>query len=215
MSEIDVLNELADFISDLRKKALSYGVIFKQNYPDIIAFENINNALVLIFELLDHYYDYFSKKNIKYFNQQSIDKIGTIFCWAFIEIFSIIEHYSKELIKRKKHYLFNKINQSFINDERVMFSQIIQRSYNIQIKHKIQLLNENDKILWDNLREIRNGIVHNMSIMDKNGIIKINEFKFEYNKGEPLNIDLAYPLNFIKIIIDLYYKWVIKIINLN
>ena len=111
--------------------------------------------------------------------------------------------------------MFNNINRRFVNGERVMFSHIMQRSYNIQKKHNITLLNENDKILWDNLREIRNGIVHNMTIMDKNGIIKINKFKFEYHKGEPLNLDLAYPLNFIKIIIDLYYEWVIKIIELN
>ena len=44
------------------------------------------------------------------------------------------------------------------------------------------------------------------------------EEKSPYKKGEALiehASDLTHPLNFIKIIIDLYYKWVIKIINLN
>jgi len=136
---VGVLIKIAGYTMTLRNKAKSYGAIFEKTYPDINAFATISNSLVLTLELFDYYYDRWVKQKKHYLRQQDVERIVTICKWSYIHAFSIIEHISKELVKKKNHTKFEQINDCFRTGKRVEFSKIIKRS------HEINLINDDEK----------------------------------------------------------------------
>jgi len=210
------LPEIAGYTKRLRDKAKSYGKIFEQTYADINAFASISNGLVLTLELIDYYYErWWKEEGRQYLRDQDTERIVTICKWAYIHTFSIIEYISKELVKRKNCEKFEKINQFFAEGKRVKFLEIME------ISSHLDLVDKQQKKVWDSLREIRNTFVHNNAINDKDGRL---EYKFkempkpyilEYKRGESLEGNLLLGLKLIEIIIELYYEWVQKVIQMN
>lgn len=213
----EVLQNIADYTSKLKDKAKSYDKIFVKTYPEINAFSMIHNGLVLPLELLDYYYNKWDKAKKISLDDQYAQRIKAICKWTYIDTFSIIEYISKELIKKKNCKEFNQIVNHLKNGKRVGFYKIIQ------ISNKIGLIEKNEMAIWDDLREIRNAIVHNNSIVDKDGLLEYTfvkkkrerKFKLPYKRGQPITGNLHLGLILVEIITERYYQWVQKVIQLD
>lgn len=204
-----MLRDLAKYTLQLLTKAKSYGSIFTGEYREINAYASIHNGLLLTLELSDYYYKRVEKEEKQSLREQDVERMMTISRWSYIHSFSIIEHISKELIKKTKCKEFEKIKTCLINGTRVDFSGIITQS------KQVGLVDKNEMKIWDNLREIRNAIVHNNGYFDKNGKFEFGSFTIEYEKSKGLESDdlnLAHKLT--EVLMDNYYNWAKKIIKM-
>ena len=211
------LPDIGVYTKRLRDKAKSYGKIFEDTYPDINAFSPISNYLVLTLELLDYYYrKWWNEEKRQYLRDQDIERIVTICKWAYINSFSIVEYISKELVKKKN---CSKFAQSINNRCRkrgwVSFNDILATS-----KDKdFGLVDEHEWAVWDSLKEIRNAIVHNNAIFDRDGKLEYKfdnqPFTVEYKRGKGLIGNMHLGLILVEILIELYYRWVQKLLQLN
>jgi hypothetical protein len=120
----------------------------------------------------------------------------------FIKSLSAIEYCAKETIKDKRHPLHSWYQEQKSKNRRIYLSKIISESY------KRGLINKKQKESWDCLIDMRNIIVHNNGIADKNVKYKINDLEivFEENKMTKGKLDTFVKLT--NIAVDLYYSWV-------
>ena len=118
---------------------------------------------------------------------------------------------AKELIKKKECRIFEKIRNRLNNGKIVKFQEITEKSKDI-------LVNDYEKSVWDILRNIRKAIVHNDGFFaeDDQATYTLGNrvIRLEYKRNEPLIGDLDLLLILVEILLELYYRWIEKFLEL-
>lgn len=126
------------------------------------------NNLTITLELLDYYHSLWEKLNPQEFSNpeetrdQNGQRVILIQKMCFIELMSAFEFAAKKIVLKNVH-LFGDFKG------RIYLTRIMQRSTEIEVLNKEKLL------LWKGASILRNTLVHNNGIADKNEVFKYPE----------------------------------------
>lgn len=126
------------------------------------------NNLTITLELLDYYYSLWEKLNPQEFSNpeetrdQNGQRVVHIQKMCFIELMSAFEFSAKKIVLKNEH-LFGELKG------RIYLTKIMQRSSEIGVLSKEELQ------LWKGASILRNALVHNNGIADKDEIYKYPE----------------------------------------
>ncbi|ALV63857.1 hypothetical protein ADU37_CDS21600 [Thermococcus sp. 2319x1] len=121
----------------------------------------------------------------------------------FIKSLSAIEYSAKEAIKDKEHPLHSWYQEQKSKNRRIYLSGIISESY------RMGLVNKKQKEYWDCLIYMRNMIVHNNGVADKNVKYRINDLEIVFGENKMTKGKLDTFVKLTDIAVDLYYSWVL------
>lgn len=157
------------------KKAGEFSGVVQQE--DIASFFAMAfNNLTITLELLDYYHSLWEKLNPQEFSNpeetrdQNGQRVVHIQKMCFIELMSAFEFSAKKIVLRDEH-LFGKF------EGRIYLTKIMQKSTEIEVLNKEKLL------LWKGASILRNTLVHNNRIADKNEIFKYPEVTLVLKKN--------------------------------
>ena len=213
------MDTLLGQLLDLRDKCVKYQneINTKLGSNDIKVgyFNIIHNHAVATLELLGFYKKIWetpsmfrlevpkADKDLKRAKKENAERIIEATKCLFIKSLSAIEYCAKGTIKDKRHPLHLWYQEQKSKNRRIYLSKMISESY------KRGLINKKQKESWDCLIDMRNIIVHNNGIADKNVKYSINDLEiiFEENKMTKGKLDTFIKLT--NIAVDLYYSWVL------
>ena len=95
---------------------------------------------------------------------------------GFIETISRIEFYSKKQLKESKQSFFARLQEKQNQGKRIYFSNIIEDAVDAD------KISKEDKKFWDYILHIRNCLVHNGGISDKDLETRIGELEVKKDK---------------------------------
>ena len=95
---------------------------------------------------------------------------------GFIETISRIEFYSKKRLKESKQSFFKELQKKQNQGKRIYFSNIIEDAVDAD------KISKEDKKFWDYILQIRNCLVHNGGISDKDFETMIGELEVKKDK---------------------------------
>lgn len=202
------MEELLKLLNETRQRSSKYGHWLEETNPKIPnSFGMIYNSTVLTLESLSHYYNIWGKRvilpkeEIEHLRQDNAGRIVMLTRWAFISAISSIEYSVKETLKIIENEYFRKLKKRLHSGKRVYLGEILGVSKNKGMIDEMQFRT------WQGVLEIRNAIVHNNAIADKEGEYVIDGTKLVFEKGEMLKHKLDFFIRLLGVIIDGHYKW--------
>jgi len=170
MTEIK-LSEIAKTYNDLNKRLL------KNEFGPEELFAKIQQIIVSISRLLAliNLGHKVSKGNSKP-DELTMEIIIRVMKMGFIETISKIEFYSKKQLKETKQEYFKNLQDEQNKKRYVFLSQIIK------VAEGSNKISKEDKKLWDFIIHIRNCLVHNGGISDRDLETLIGEIEVKKNK---------------------------------
>ena len=214
----ETLEGIINYSEKLRHKAESYRPIFRNVFPNgDDAFRTITNNMFMVRELMKYYNDSWSKKRKKLV-LSDCEQINRILSLMYVHCFSVVEYFTKELIKRSNCELFNDYKMIIILGKNEKNEKARVYLEGIMKKSEGQIITKDERHVWDVLRKIRNAVVHNNGFFiegDKatyklsNRLITIEYHRMDYLRG-----NLDFPLTLIEILMELFHDWVEKFLKL-
>ncbi|OCH01512.1 hypothetical protein A6E10_18710 [Aliivibrio fischeri] len=176
-----------------------------EHYEDPASFFSMSfNNITITLELLDYYYDLWGKldplkfPNIDLTKKQNGERVLMAQKMCFIENMSSFEFLAKKITLNNED-IFGVFNG------RVYLFNIMKKS------KSLGLIDESTFNLWSGLIELRNTIIHNNAISEKNVIYNYSTVKLEFIKNEMIQGNLKmYPL-LIHWLIKNAERWLIEI----
>lgn len=202
-------NLLTQFVQ-LREKSHDYGEEIKTTLNigaseiSVGVFSMIFNHLTLCLELLSYYLNVWSKtKNvintsIEKSKQENAERVIMIEKMTYILVISSIEFSSKECIEKITKKIFN-------FKKRVYLREIMKKS------EENKLISRTDFELWDGVIELRNTLVHNNGISEKNLKLNYPQCVLELQKDKMTRGSLKLFPSLIDWLLDAYKRWVLNI----
>lgn len=194
---------------DLRSKAKKHGNelkdYFSAGYEDdhVSFFGMAFNSITLTLELLDHYYQLWRKinpsncSNIEEVRKQNGERAILLQKMCFIELMSSFEFISKKIVLSKRE-LFGAFNG------RIYLKGIMKRS------HEKGLINATQLNLWEGAYDLRNSLVHNNGIAEKNKAYNYPLVTVTLNKDTMTHGDLDLFGKITDWLLDESKKWIKK-----
>lgn len=197
---------------DLRAKSEKYGknlVKTKPKFENVFAMIFNNSTMVL--EVLDNYYRYWNKTHVG-LTQQEIDsakkengqRVNEITKWSFIHTISSFEYSAKQIIKNSSNNQFQKLKNNLQTGKRVYMMGIMKTSKDSG------LISDNDYDEWDGIIYLRNCLVHNNGVADKDSTLKIGTISVNCKKDKMIQGKLDTFYNLVDVSMELYNKWLQK-----
>ncbi|XRP96560.1 hypothetical protein ACO3UB_06320 [Methanocaldococcus sp. 16A] len=218
-----MMKELLDLLEDLRNKCARYQDELNEKFDaedDIRAgcFGMIYNHATQTQELLNFYYNIWCNPQIFGLKvPETPDELERVRrengervfmatrSILFIPTMSSIEFCAKEAIKNENHPLNGWYNNRIASGKLIYLSGIIKETYNKK------LITQDEKEKWDCLIDLRNIIVHNNGIADRNKKCRItNDLEIIFEEGKMTQGKLDTFIKSTNLAVDLYYNWIIK-----
>lgn len=197
---------------DLRKKSQNYGNSLATAKPNIEnVFGMIFNNATLVLEILDNYYGYWKKKytatpqQIDESKKQNSERIMEITKWSFTHAISSLEYSAKEIIKKTSRAEFQDLRNKLHSRNRVYLLKIMKESKDSG------LITKGDYEHWDGIIFLRNCLVHNNGISDKDETLTIRTINIKCENGKMIQGKLDTFYNLTDVSVDLYNDWLHKI----
>jgi len=206
------MEEILQNYIDLRKKSQNYGNNLATSKPTIEnVFGMIFNNATTVLEILDNYFGFWKKQytgtpqEIDESKKQNAERIMAVTKWSFTHAISSLEYSAKEIIKNTSRTEFQDLKNRLQNGRRVYLSGIMEKSKDSQ------LITSNDYDLWDGIIFLRNCLIHNNGIADKDDTLTIRQMNINCENGKMIqgNLDIFYNLTDTSV--DLYNDWLQKI----
>jgi len=206
------MQEILQNYTDLRAKATKYSKSLANNKPDFEdIFSMIFNNATMVLEVLDNYYKYWSRSYIG-LKQQEIDRtkkqnaerVIDITKWSFIHTISSFEYSAKQIIKYSNNNQFQKLKNDLQNGKRVYILGIMKTSKDSG------LISDGDYNEWDGIIYLRNCLVHNNGVADKDATLKIGTITVNCKKDKMIQGKLDIFFNLVDTSMDLYNQWIQK-----
>ncbi len=211
---------LLNQVATLRKKSKQYKDEITQlldipqsdSDPRHNCFSDIFNNLTLTLELLSYYHSIWSNPPIKVTQeeivrkkQKNAERCIIILKWLYIQTLSSIEYNIKESVKLygDKSPASNLIK----NNSRIYLGTIINNSF------KDELINNDEIKDWKKLIFIRNCIVHNNAISDRDKSFTINGLNVVTHENKMMQGKLNFFAVLTEVAIDRYFTWAKALIN--
>jgi len=197
---------------DLRKKSENYGNSLATAKPNIEnVFGMIFNNVTMVLEILDNYYGYWKKKytatpqKINESKQQNAERIIEITKWSFTHALSSFEYSAKEIIKNTSRTEFQDLKNKLQSGQRVYLSRIMEESKDSG------LITIDDYNHWDGIIFLRNCLIHNNGISDKDETLTIRTMNITCENGKMIQGKTDVFYNLTDVSVDLYNDWLQKI----
>lgn len=203
------MNDLVVLISQLRKKTKDTGnetarkIDIQEHEIPTGVFAMIYNKLTLGHELLNLYYNIWAQttqtKSLTInSNVENKERVLTIQKMIFIESLSSIEFCSKE-------YVINNPQKLGEFTNRIYLGKIMERSRDVGIISSAEFLK------WEGIIELRNVLVHNNGISEKDATYDYPNCQIAFRKGKMTQGNLKLFLNLIDWSIVAFSSWIIEI----
>ena len=183
------MEDLIAYTERLRKIVDSYQGIFKESYPDIKAFNTISHLMTMVLEQLKYYqWRWIVLKKKNNLELEHVERLHHVLTWTYVQSFSIVEYHTKGLVKKRGKKCLKNLGK-LTKRKRFPFSHFIDESKNDN------LIDDDEKLAWHFLREIRNATVHNNGFFDEKNHINYNlgdrVVYLGYRQNEPMmgNLD--------------------------
>lgn len=206
------MKTLLELISNIRKKSEKYGKWLERLNPSLPnAFNMIFNDITLTLELLSHYYNVWSKpssgikeEEFEQLREENAERILKITKWAFVSALSSIEYCLKETLKVARGRItsipqLKELRRDLLAGTRVYLRRITRQC------RRAGIIDDEQYRVWECLIEVRNAIVHNNAIADRNIEYRINDIMVTFSRGKMLRGKLDFFTKLLKIAIDQYY----------
>jgi len=198
---------------DLRKKSKNYGDNLATSKPKIEdVFAMIFNNVTLVFEILDNYYSYWKKKyagipqqKIDELKQQNAERVMEITKWSFTHALSSLEYSAKKIIKNISRTKFQDLKNRLQSGKRVYLSGIMEKSKDSG------LITKDDYDCWEGIIYLRNCLIHNNGVADKDKTFTIRTINIKCENGKMIQGKLDTFYNLTDVSVDLYNDWLHKI----
>lgn len=213
----ETLQHIISYSEQLRLRAESYRPVLRNVFPNLDAFNTITNDMFMVREIMKYYQDSWSmrRKNLVLSDCEQINRILSL---MYVHCFSVIEYFTKEVIKRSNCELFHDYKMIMLlgKNEKNKKTRVYLKG--VMKKSEGQIITKNERHVWDVLIQIRNAVVHNDGFFiegDKatyklgTRIIPIEYHRMDYMRG-----DLTSTLTLIEILMELFHDWVEKFLKL-
>ena len=212
------MKDLLKSLLAIREKLKEHGSWFEHTFSKCCneganAFNMIFNGVTLTFELLNYYFDIWSKpypllaeEEKEKIKRENAERVLEITKWAFIDALSVIEYCAKVILKTVDTQRIKQLNANLQikmekGKKRVYLSSIMELSWNAEF------IDDEQYQAWKGLWEIRNTVVHNNAIADKDVKYKIGDIEIVFIKGKKLKGRLDTYIKLLDTTVDLYLKW--------
>lgn len=198
---------------DLREKSKNYGddlVAIKPNIENVFAMI-FNNATVVL-EVLDNYDRYWKRKyvgipqqKIDELKEQNAERVMEITKWSFTHALSSLEYSAKKIIKNISQIEFQDLKNKLQRGKWVYLSGIME------ISKTSGLITKEDYDRLEGITYLRNCLVHNNGIADKDKTFTIRTVNIKCENGKMIQGKLDIFYNLTDVSVDLYNDWLHKI----
>lgn len=219
------MKELIDQIIRIRGKCEQYGKELEKelaskavpNDPRYACFAMIFNRSTLNWELLSYYYrvwrqshKFNSKSELERLRKENGERCMELTKSLFVDSMSSIEYCAKESIKLySTSSITNEINKISLTRPRHTYylSDVIRESM------KCELISQQEKEKWDRIIILRNLVVHNNGIADKDDIYVIDGLTVTLKKGTMIQGKLDVFTNLVESSVESYNLWVKNLVK--
>lgn len=216
------MERLIKQVLNLRQKCQRYGDKIDSilgeplpSEPRSGCFAAIFNFTTLTVELLSYYYGlwkrayiFVTEEDMKRSREENAQRCLEITKMLFVFSISSMEHFAKETINiYPKHPLAQWFRKQQQQERRIYLSGIMGQS------KRTGLIDSKSLKSWDCILEVRNLIVHNNAIADRDRIYQIDGMTVSFVSGKMLRGKLDFLVNLTDKATDLYYSWILKVIK--
>jgi hypothetical protein len=210
------MKELLNKLITIRSKSQKYGETLEAELgrnkvvhdPRCECFAMIFNKSTLTFEVLNFYTEFWNrcvgpKEVADILRIENGERVMTQTKMFFIGSMSSIEFCAKETII--KLHPKSSLGQTIITlskKKKIHFSDIIKESYNQGI------ISENEKDKWGRLIWLRNLLVHNNGIAEKDEVYTIDSETINLKNGTMLQSKFDFFINLVDSLVELYSSWI-------
>lgn len=192
------MKEVVDYIDQIRTKLSEYGDwLDKFNNKLFNGFNAIFNGVTLTLELLNFYYEIWgscrasgsSPEEVENLRRENAERVIMITKWAFVHAMSIIEFSIKNAVKIINPSILKSIEKRKSSGGKRVF--IYLRDIVEELKKKGCIC---EKVYrgWDAVINIRNLVVHNNAIADRNKVLHVGDLEIELKEGEMVKRELDF-----------------------
>jgi len=216
------VEQLVKKVAKLREKTRQYGDEISKllsispsvSDPRTGCFAMIFNNLTLTLELLSHYHSLWSRLNVKVSTKEEAARIRKengercimILKWLFVDSLSSIEYSTKVSVAFYGGASPAK-NLAKVKGQYIYLSDIMRNSKNFN------LIDDTEYDDWQNLIFLRNCMVHNNGISDRDKIFDIAGIRVVANIGKMLQGKLGFFAILAEVAIERYLAWVKALIK--
>jgi len=206
------MREILEIIADIRGRLKEHGDWFDSVEPGLPnAFNTVFNHITLILELLSHYYriwsrapPYVDEAKIMRMRRENAERVLEITKWAFISALSSMEYALKELLKASDRAVsiqqLQRLRRKLLEGKKVYLRNIVKSC------RAVGIIDDEQYKVWECLIEVRNAVVHNNAVADKDAEYRIGNFTVTFSKGETLKGRLDFFVKLLQVAVEHYNK---------
>ena len=203
--------EILKSIADIRERLKEYGDWFAKAKPMLPnAFNMIFNHTTMTLELLSYYYGIWSRappsvgeEEIKRMKKENAERVLEVTKWAFVFALSSMEHSLKELLKADEHATsaqhLQRLRRTLLAGGRVYLSTIAKSC------RKAGIISDEQHGVWRCLIEVRNAVVHNNTIADRDVKYRVGDLTVTFSRGKMLRGKLDFFVRLLEAAVEHYH----------
>lgn len=173
-------------------------------------FSMIFNKATVVVELLSHYFELWKNpaahgirvEDIEETREENAERCKEITKWLFVDSLSAMEYCMKETMNLYPNLSLAKWCRKQQQRRRVYLSGIVAES------ERIGIINNTDYKFWNCIVDVRNSVVHNNAIADKDKTCQVDGTIVSFVKGKMLRGKLDFFVKLTDKAIDIYYSWI-------
>ena len=205
------MTEILKSIADIRERLKEYGDWFAKAKPTLPnAFNMIFNHTTMTLELLNYYYGIWSRTppgvneaEIERMRRENAERVLEVTKWAFVFALSSMEHVLKELLKADERVAsaqhLQRLRRTLLAGRRVYLSTIVKSC------REAEIISDEQHEVWKCLIEVRNAVVHNNAIADRDVVYRVGDLTVTFSKGRVLRGKLDFFVRLLKAAVEHYY----------
>lgn len=220
------MEELVSKCRNISNKLENYHTEFLKDKPlDLSPYGRVDRTITIVTELLLLYNDDLisaasgtPKKRVgvrrpftfQELEKETLGRIKEITKWSFIQAISSFEYTSKETLFYYRQQFYALLIKLAKNKKKFLYLNDIMKE-----SSKTGFISNENYKKWDGIVYVRNCIVHNNAVADKNENYEIGGVKIKCVKNKMLKGDKLFFLNMLDVTIDLYNEWINSIFKKN